>query len=96
MSNIAEGFEIGSSRHFRHFLRIAKASAAELRSQLYLCSDRGYVNPELAERLREATHEIARMLSALIRHLERHPNGPVRQPSRSPSPGTRNPELGTI
>jgi four helix bundle protein len=71
MSNIAEGFDLGSPRQFRHFLRIAKASAAELRSQLYLCSDRGYLDLALAARLQEETREIGRMLMALIRHLDR-------------------------
>ena len=72
MSNIAEGFDLSSPRHFRHFLRIAKASAAELRSQLYLCSDRGYLDPALTEGLQKDTREIARMLMALIRYLDRH------------------------
>ena len=81
MSNIAEGFELSSPRHFLHFARIAKASAAELRSQLYLCSDRGYLRPDEAEGLREATQEIARMLAALIRHLDRQPRGAFRQSS---------------
>ena len=69
-SNIAEGFELGAPRQFRHYLRIAKASLAELRSQLYLCGDRGYIDQQLCDSLQQQAEEIARMLRSLIRHLE--------------------------
>jgi four helix bundle protein len=70
-SNIAEGFELRSPRNFRHFLRIAKGSAAELRSQLYFCEDRGYLDPRCSANLRAEAEEVERMLSALITYLTR-------------------------
>jgi four helix bundle protein len=40
MANIAEGFERNSAADFARFLLIAKASAAEVRSLVYLAADR--------------------------------------------------------
>jgi four helix bundle protein len=45
MNNIAEGFERGSTAEFLQFLRYAEASAGELKSQLYVALDEGYLSP---------------------------------------------------
>ncbi|HEX2616919.1 MAG TPA: four helix bundle protein [Flavobacteriales bacterium] len=44
MSNPAEGFERNNNREFYYFVRVAKGSTGELRSQLYNCLDRGFVD----------------------------------------------------
>src|SRR6266567_8049100 len=46
MSNVAEGFERGGLVEFHRFLAIAKGSCAELRAQLYVALDVGYLNPK--------------------------------------------------
>ena len=43
-SNIAEGFERGTKQEFIQFLYIARGSCGELRSQLYIAKEIGYLN----------------------------------------------------
>ena len=59
MSNIAEGFERGGSKEFRHFLRIAKGSAGEVCSQLYAAEDVELLDRETAVRLREEVRALS-------------------------------------
>lgn len=65
MSNIAEGFDRYSVAEFQRFLSIARASAAEVRSQLHLARDLGYGSNEECTRLIAAYTELGRMIAAL-------------------------------
>jgi four helix bundle protein len=65
MSNIAEGFERGGRAEFHQFLAIAKASCAEVRSQLYVASDVGYLDDADFNRLRALTQDASRIIGAL-------------------------------
>jgi four helix bundle protein len=46
MHNIAEGFEAGYDPEFVRFLRMARRSASEVQSELYLALDAGYITNE--------------------------------------------------
>jgi four helix bundle protein len=65
MSHIAEGFDRESKAEFHRFLLIAKGSCAEVRCQLYIALDVGYLQPKDFERLIELTNETGRILNGL-------------------------------
>jgi len=69
-SNIAEGFERETTKEFIRFLYMAKGSAGEFRSQLYLAQDLKYITNENFERLNSNVNEISRMISGLIKYLK--------------------------
>jgi four helix bundle protein len=66
-SNIAEGFERDSHRDCARFLSIAKGSCGELRSQLYIGQEIGYLPQDQVKTWISASESISRMLSALIK-----------------------------
>ena len=72
-SNIAEGFERRSSAEFARFLLIARGSAGEVRSQLYLALDLGYIDQATFDALSTLATRISRATDALARHLRDHP-----------------------
>ena len=65
MSNIAEGFERGGLGEFHQFLSTAKASCAELRSQLYVALDVGYIDMPSFHDLRRQAEEVGRIIGGL-------------------------------
>ncbi|MAG12876.1 four helix bundle protein [bacterium] len=71
MSNIAEGFESGTKQEFLNYLYIAKASAGEVRSQLYVASDVGYLNIETFKSLKSLAEECSKLISSFIKSLKR-------------------------
>ena len=65
MSNIAEGFERSGLGEFHQFLSTAKASCAELRSQLYVAIDVGYLDERTFQDLRRQAEEVGRIIGGL-------------------------------
>jgi len=70
MSNIAEGFERRGNKEFIHYLYTAKGSAGEVRSQLYVIKDQGYLSEDSLQNLLDKADKISRMLNSLIAYLE--------------------------
>jgi four helix bundle protein len=64
-SNIAEGFERGRRAEFHQFLSIAKGSCAELRTQLYIAHDVGYLDEDSLNSLLKDAEEVSRILGGL-------------------------------
>ena len=58
-SNIAEGYERKSSKETVQFLYIAKGSCGELRTQLYLATDLGYIEQQNGNKLIAETAELS-------------------------------------
>jgi four helix bundle protein len=80
MSNIAEGYENMSNKQFVRYLYIAKGSSGELRSQLYVALDAGYLDKKRMEELKKKTESISKQCSGLITYLEGYDNqGMVRE-----------------
>jgi four helix bundle protein len=70
-SNIAEGYERESSKEIRNFLNYAKGSAGELRTQLYIGMDIGYIDRETGMQWIKEAEEISRMLHGLMQSIRK-------------------------
>ncbi len=73
MSNIAEGFGRYGAREFRHYLSIANGSAYEVRSQIILASELGYITEQEADILVEMCKEVSRLIEGLRRSSKKSP-----------------------
>ena len=69
MANIAEGHGRRSNSEFANFLNIARGSAAEVQSHLYVLLGLKYIEKEDFDRLYSAAEEISRMTLALAKYL---------------------------
>jgi four helix bundle protein len=81
MSNIAEGFDRGTNREFIQFLIVGRASASEVKSQLYVALDRTYVTSAKFHEIYNQISKLISLIDGFIRYLRK--------------PRTKRPELGT-
>ncbi len=70
MSNIAEGFERGGNREFIQFLSTAKGSTGEVKSQLYVALDAGFMAQPKFDELYQMADETSRLTGGFMRYLE--------------------------
>jgi four helix bundle protein len=69
MSNTAEGFERNGTGEFSQFLSVAKGSAGEVRSELYVALDQRYISDNVFSELSTDALEIGCMIGALMSYL---------------------------
>lgn len=69
-SNIAEGAERQSDKEFRYFLNVAKGSAAELRTQLYIGMETKIIEKNLCQTMIKELKELSSMMQGLIKSLD--------------------------
>jgi four helix bundle protein len=71
-SNNAEGFERDSDAEIARFLTIAKGSAGELRTQILIGIEVGYLPSQEAHQWADEAKQLGRMLAALIARHRKH------------------------
>ena len=71
LSNISEGFERGSNVEFIQFLYIAKASCGEVRCQIIIAYDQGYINEKELTKIKELALKVSGMIGNLINYLRK-------------------------
>jgi four helix bundle protein len=74
LSNIAEGFESRTQALFIDFLGRAKGSAGELRAQMYVAFDAGYLDLSQFNQASDLADKCSRQIARFITYLETQPN----------------------
>ncbi len=70
MHNIAEGFDAGSDVEFRRFLRIARRSASEVQSELYLALDAGYIDEGELTKTYDIAMGVKKLINGMLAYLK--------------------------
>jgi len=72
MTNVAEGYERGTNKDFSKFLYIARGSAGEVRSLLYVALDQDYIKEADFENHQNLCRRCSAVIYGLIKHLRSH------------------------
>ncbi len=85
MHNIAEGFDSGTDPEFIRFLKIARRSASEVQSELYLALDRRYIMANDLKTAYELATEAKRLINGMIAYLRKQSQSRTAGESRKPA-----------
>ncbi len=75
MANISEGFARRGDKEFYHFLRMARGSAAEIQSLLYVAMDFHAMDDATFRRGYNLADSCIAMIAGLMNHLKRKLDG---------------------
>ena len=70
-SNIAEGFGRGGNKEFLQFLSIAKGSVYELKTQLVIALEIGYIKEIEYNKLKNDAEEIGKLITGFMNYLNK-------------------------
>jgi four helix bundle protein len=71
-NNISEGYEYNNNKQFVRYLAIAKGSAGELRNQIHILSNIGYITEQESKKMLTKTIEVSKQISGFISYLKNH------------------------
>jgi four helix bundle protein len=69
-SNIAEGYERLSKKEMIQFISYAKGSCGELKTQIYIGMDIGYIEKETGEDWLNESTQLSKMIGGLIKSIK--------------------------
>jgi four helix bundle protein len=72
MHNIAEGSDAGTDPEFIRFLKMARRSASEVQSELYLALDRKYITESELKQAYGQADEVKRLINGLIAYFRKN------------------------
>jgi len=72
MHNIAEGGDSGTDPEFIRFLKMARRSASEVQSELYLALDLKYITDAELKQAYDLADETKRLINGLIAYLRKN------------------------
>jgi four helix bundle protein len=70
MANIAEGYGRSGSGEFLQFLSVAKGSACEVVSHVYVAFDQGYISQQEFENLKALSEDAVNLTGGLMKYLQ--------------------------
>jgi four helix bundle protein len=82
MTNIAEGFDNESTAEFARFLGMARRSAVEVQSLLYVAIDVGYITQDFFQSCYEQARKTKALIGGLKKGILKNPRRPAK-PSRT-------------